>query len=104
MKTNRRVTMISGVKFAATLDELALIRKIVERVAKLYPDNPLDVQSSIMDMDACHSNGCPLDLVRMAGWERDLDLIHDVYGIRNTLDRSTGKIVGLFHPRFAVQQ
>ena len=54
-------------------------------------------------LSAAHANGCTLNLQGMLDG-RTADLFHDVSGIHNTVSRETGKIVGQFWPRFAVQQ
>jgi hypothetical protein len=96
--------MIGAVKFTATKQEAEFIRTIVERVLSRHLPSTMDKQSVLMDLEACHSNGCPLRLKEMAAWERDFDLVHDVCGIVNTIDRTTGKLTGHFLPRFAVRQ
>lgn len=62
----------------------------------------LSILDTILDLNAAHLNGCPLDLDRMltAG---DSDLMHDVRGINRHLDRETGKLKGKFMPRFALR-
>lgn len=79
-----------------------LIDRIVDRVAPEMPERELiDIT---MDLTACHLNGCPLDLKRMAEWPHMFDLLHDVYGIARHIDRKTGKIGGFFVPRFAAKE
>ena len=53
-----------------------------------------------MDITAAHVNGCPL---RLAEWLEadDFNFAHDIAGIVRHIDRDTGKIGGLFLPRFA---
>lgn len=51
-----------------------------------------------MDVTACHCNGMPLDLVKLASFD-DFNFSHDVFGIRRYLDRSTGKLTSCFVPR-----
>lgn len=55
----------------------------------------------MMDVTACHANGCPLRLAEMLE-APDLDFWHDIIGIVNHLDRETGKLTDCFVPRFAV--
>jgi len=86
----------------ATKDENNLIAAIATRFgdfAKQYgiQQNWLDTR---MDLEACHCNGCPLDLPRMAT-ARPQDLIHDVMGINANINRDTGKLENCFVPRFA---
>jgi hypothetical protein len=58
----------------------------------------LDIE---MDLLACHANGCPLRLKEMALDSTDFDLVYDVLGIADHLDRDTGKLDGRFLPRYA---
>lgn len=89
------------VKFDVTDEESAIVRKIVRRARKMakadgidYPENGIS-----MDLIACHSNGCKLDLQTLLD-APDHTFGHDIYGIRRFLDRSTGKInPAQFDPR-----
>lgn len=87
----------------ATQEEIGLVREILENMGfqgeeKIQPT---------MDLIICHRNGCPLDLAKMAEYSRNegietkIHVIHDLTGIRNHLDPSTGRLDGRFHPRFA---
>lgn len=60
------------------------------------PDATMDI---MMDLEATHSNGCPLDLGRFVE-ANDHNLIHDVAGIRRHLNRETGRLENHFLPRF----
>lgn len=53
-----------------------------------------------MDIDACHNNGCPLKLTDLLNAD-DQNFAHDVFGIRANIDRTTGKLLNCFLPRFA---
>jgi hypothetical protein len=53
-----------------------------------------------MDLTATHLNGTPLRLQEML-YSKDGDLIHDVVGIHNNLDRRTGRMMNCFLPRYA---
>jgi hypothetical protein len=53
-----------------------------------------------MDVTACHCNGMPLNLVKLASFD-DFNFNHDVFGIRRYLDRTTGKLTNCFVPRCA---
>lgn len=79
-------------------DDSLAINKIAKMACSLDP--ALDVLSVQMDLEACHSNGCPLDLERMQEAKQS-DLMHDVGGIRRHLDRDTGALRDFFVPRFA---
>lgn len=86
----------------ATREELKLIGAIVKRFETLVGGNsPESRVSLMMDLEACYSNGCPLDLVALLEAPRDEDLVHDVAGISSHLDRGTGQLQGFFSPRYA---
>ena len=53
-----------------------------------------------MDVTACHANGTKLDLEKLLNFP-DFDFLHDVAGIRNCIDRETGKLTKCFLPRCA---
>jgi hypothetical protein len=85
-------------------------RLLIEIIARRYIDTveliagkdaikirPLDL---IMDLTACHANGCKLRLADLAK-ARAVDLAHDVQGIQRHIERTTGKLAGCFLPRFA---
>ena len=84
------------VKFNSTKAELALIYKIVQRAHRelLIPDS----LNLIMDLDATHSNGTPLDFERLLAFDK-LNFTHDISGIMNCIDRKTGKLTRCFLPR-----
>jgi hypothetical protein len=87
------------IKLKTTKKESALIVLIASRfiVRHLVTDH-LDL---IMDITACHLNGCPLDLERLLT-APDFDFDHDVAGIHGYLDRKTGKLLDNFLPRYAL--
>lgn len=98
-----------AVKFTATPEEREIVTRISRRVAELYVARgeeilPMDVMLNIqMDLCAVHSNGCPMDFARLESAD-DFNLLHDVGGISRHLDRSTGKLTGMFLPRFAKKE
>lgn len=57
------------------------------------------VSDVIMDLTACHANGCPLRLQDLLEAD-DLNLVHDVVGIHRHIDHETGALGGSFLPRF----
>jgi hypothetical protein len=96
--------MMGMPKLVATRDERKLIQTIVLRYTEIVgPERSVDVLSALMDLEACHCNGCPLDLVELASAPREEDVIHDVAGIARHLNRDTGKLEGHFWPRYSVQ-
>lgn len=97
---------MSQVKFDASRGELDIIIKIVDRLWDEFPDAWVGLitqgeshGSIMMDIDACHSNGCPLQLQKLLEASR-LDFIHDVLGIHRHIDRTTGKLQDCFLPRY----
>lgn len=86
------------IKFEATREESELIAQIVKRARGLGLDR--SVIDLLMDVEACHCNGCPLDLPRLLAAD-DFNLMHDVGGIVRHLSRDTGELLDCFWPRFA---
>jgi hypothetical protein len=75
-----------------------LIIKIAERTFREVLDYPDTQASLMMDLNACHANGCPLDLQGLLE-AASPDFLHDVFGIRRHIDRKTGKLLNCFDPR-----
>ncbi len=92
--------MSKAVSFKVTPAEAAIITTIVDRVTAKLPETFSDRQSLEMDITACHANGCKLRLAGLAEAD-EFNLIHDVGGIRQNIDRSTGKLQGHFLPRYS---
>lgn len=96
----------AGPFMGASREELQLILQIVRRYESLLtealPESDLPPRvSMMMDLEACHCNGCPLDLTGLLQAPRDFDFMHDVSGIFRHMNRSTGELEGLFQPRYA---
>lgn len=80
-----------------------VITEIAQRAMGLgaRENDPFTKMDITMDINAVHSNGCPLRLEAL----RDADAFnfsHDILGIRRHLNRDTGKLENHFTPRFAV--
>jgi hypothetical protein len=91
-------------RMEATRQELQWIVAIVKRFAEvLGEDHEVDRLSLMMDIEACHCNGCPLDLVSLLEVSRDADLVHDIAGIHRHLDRETGSLQNFFLPRYSAR-
>ncbi len=88
------------VEFKTTKAESRLVSKIVKRIRLTH--GSLDPLSMMMDIEAVHSNGCPLDLQGLLDAD-DFNFDHDIFGIINHIDRSTGKLDGHFVPRYSRQ-
>jgi len=88
--------------FEATHEEFNLIEQIAQRSIRLGVYLPGDTMKALMDVTACNANGCPLKLADMLEAD-DSNFVHDAAGIRNHIDRDTGKLLDCFMPRFAQQ-
>jgi len=88
--------------FEITKDESRQIALIADRAVELAAAQGVQCAKLyiVMDITACHANGCRLDLGRLLAAD-DFNLAHDVFGIRHHLDRATGKLTDHFSPRFA---
>lgn len=93
------------IHFTASKAEFVILQGITERAMvflhRWYPN--LTVQDVLMDLEACHSNGCPLDLASLLIAD-DPHFYHDVMGIVGQLDRTTGKLPEHWRPRHALVQ
>lgn len=87
------------VKFEATKEENLLIFKIVDRAEEngMIANGRL---SLIMDLESVHCNDIPLDFGKLLVFDA-FDFAHDICGIHNNIDRSTGKLDNCFVPRCA---
>lgn len=85
-------------RFSIELGEFNIVSEIVKRAVRIWPGT--DQGTLAMDIIAAHLNGCRLDLERLRNAPFN-DFAHDIGGIQQFIDRKTGKIVGIFHPRCA---
>lgn len=84
---------------ASDFDKIVEVAKRAER--EVFPLLGLsqDRTTTLMDMSAAHKS-CPLDLDALL--EADAhDFAHDVMGVRQHMDRTSGVLGGSFMPRFA---
>ena len=90
------------INFNASKAELAEIIVIAERALVLVAGTEVEysMKDALMDIEACHCNGCRLKLSELANAKQS-DLAHDVYGIRRHLNRKTGELEDCFLPRYA---
>lgn len=96
---------MKNISFETSHTEHEIIVKIVERFEKMVKKMgtriaPEERRTLLMDITACHANGCPLKLQAMLDGA-DFDFAHDVSGIQRHINRNTGKIEHCFLPRFA---
>ncbi len=82
-----------------TKEELELCGKIAERASSMANKYAQEYKQStaFMDIELTHSNN-PIDLERLLNAD-DVNFAHDVFGIRNHLNRSTGELMDCFSPR-----
>lgn len=86
------------IKFDASAEAVRLMAAIIDNI-----NPPVRHRTTLMmSLEACHTNGCPLDLVRMVQQGKTSDVVHDVYGIDAHLNRETGQLEDCFWPRFAL--
>ncbi len=87
------------INFETTKKDYLLISKIVKRgieLAKKY-----DAMTMNMDVTAVHANGTELDLDKFLKFD-DFNFSHDLFGIRDHINRETGKLENCFSPRCSV--
>ena len=74
---------------------------IIKEIATRYhglTNTPIGI--TMMDLTACHMNGCPLKLAELLGADKG-NLCHDVGGINAHLDHETYELSN-FVPRYSV--
>lgn len=81
-------------------EQLNAIADRAVRFAKRIGVN-YDKMTALMDVTACHCNGCCLDLAKLLD-ASDSDFGHDVFGIRRHINRQDGTLGGCFVPRCAM--
>lgn len=97
---------MAQISFDVSSEEGKTIGKIVTRARKMYAEahgENLDRLGVEMDITACHANGTPLRLQELLDADA-FNFAHDVFGIRRHIDRSTGKMLNCFVPRFAREE
>ncbi len=90
------------IKWTATKSEQRTIQSIAERAVAMAEKHgvPYTIQDATMDIYACHSSGCRLQLDTLLSAD-DGNFAHDVFGIRRHIDRKTGRLQNCFLPRYA---
>lgn len=91
------------ISFDCTEKEHSTISKIAARAVQMAAKHGIeyDIIDAEMDITATHANGTPLRLDALLAAD-EFNFAHDVFGIRGTLDRKTGKLTNNFSPRFSV--
>jgi hypothetical protein len=85
--------------FDTSKEATDLIHAIVHRFNDLHPLGG-DILPVIMDLTACHANGCELRLLALLQAD-NCDFLHDVVGITHHINRETGQLEDCFRPRYA---
>lgn len=96
---------MSEISFRISREESDIIRRLAERAraidVRVNPDiQRRNLMEWEMDFIACHANGCPLDLVKLEGFD-EANFVHDAFGIARHLNRQSGHLGGCFCPRAA---
>ena len=90
------------INFNCTPEEMILMQKIRIRAMERKELRMITCSLELeMDINAAHSNGCPMDLEKFL-LSDDENFFHDVIGIMSHIDRKTGKLMKHFLPRCAV--
>lgn len=93
------------ISFKVSKTDFAKINAIADRAVAMAVAYDVDYTKSdaLMDVTACHANGMPLDLDKLAGAD-EFNFAHDVFGIRRHINRETGVIEDCFVPRCSMSQ
>ena len=86
------------INWNASKTESRLIDNIAKRA--FFKGWRANQTQTMMDITACHLNGCELDLEGLLA-APSIDFAHDVCGISRHIDRETGQLKDLFEPRYA---
>lgn len=87
----------SEVSFDVSPEEAEIIQKIAKRATSR--NDGYSQMDALMDVTACHANGCPLRLPELLA-AKEFSFVHDVYGIRRHLNRTSGQLENGFLPRY----
>ena len=88
------------ISFKTTNRESNIIHKIALRAGRLDKKGSRNQTCVSMDVTAVHANGCYLKLEELLNAD-DFNFLHDILGIRDHLNRETGKLEDCFLPRSA---
>ena len=97
---------MSNINWDCSREDFDVISDIADRALNLAKEHGLwkpKKMEFVMDLVACHMNGCPLDLFRLLVSDEG-NFGHDIFGIRKHINRENGKLEGCFLPRFAARQ
>ena len=90
------------IKWTDKPEDMKLEAEIAKRAVAMAKEFGFEYNqmTAIMDIDACHNNGNPLKLQELLDAD-DFNFGHDVFGIRQHIDRSTGQLQNCFVPRYS---
>lgn len=93
-------TLIKHAMNTVSEGDITVISEIVTRATEYADERGIEVDrlSLHLDLTVAHSK-CRLDLEKLLSFP-NFDFVHDVWGIHNELDRTTGSL-GTFLPRCA---
>lgn len=91
------------VSFRVSNSDADIISQITDRAWSIdwLRASYTDKMAMAMDVTAVHANGNRLRLADLLAAD-DFNFAHDMSGICNCLDRSTGQLTRHFRPRFSV--
>ena len=97
--------VMRDISFSVSDHERDIIEAIARRAFTLQSKGHLEKSKRPeyefqMDITAVHANGCPLKLEALLNAD-NFNFAHDVFGIERHLDRTTGKLLDCFLPRYA---
>ncbi len=91
------------ISWATTKSDAKLIARIAKRAhGTIKTLSDVDRSRTVMDLTACHCNGCELDLIQLLNADA-VDFAHDITGIVGNIDRENGRLRedSRFWPRYA---
>lgn len=89
---------MTTINWNVTTEDFDAIAAIARRART---DLGLEQRSTLMDLNATHANGNPLDLAGLLTASPG-DFAHDVGGIQRYIDRETGQLTEFFTPRYSL--
>jgi hypothetical protein len=98
------MTTLKRPQFTASRLEMGYIDRIAKRAMQIAKEHGRQIRSKqdwIMDLEATHCSGCPLNLEKISHAD-DFNFAHGVFGIARHLNRDTGELENLFWPRYAL--
>ena len=91
-----------AINWNVSREDADTIAAIARRAVQAFGGYGITQGDTVMDITAVHANGCPLRLAELLEAE-PFDFAHDIGGIRNHLNRETGRLEDFFLPRYAAK-